>query len=59
MNKSQAAAVAVIRETLLLLPWAERAEVFKAVEFNDVFCVRCGYGEVAQPNPNCQCTNDE
>jgi hypothetical protein len=32
MNKSQAAAVAVIRETLLLLPWAERAEVFKAVE---------------------------
>lgn len=44
---------------MMTLPWQERPKVFHAVEHNKTFCVRCGYGEIGNENPYCQCQNDE
>jgi hypothetical protein len=59
MNRKQGEAIKAITDLILSLPWTERAEVFSAVRYNDVFCVYCGWGERDQPNPRCQCENDE
>lgn len=48
-----------IIELLLPLPPGDRAEVIAAVRYNGIFCPDCGYGDLARPNPHCQCQNDE
>ena len=50
---------AEIMNMLLDLSDDERKDVWHDIAFNPIFCVHCGYGSRADPNPNCQCTNDE
>ena len=59
MNHRQEETVKVILDLLLSLPWSEREEVCSAIRFNRVFCFSCGMGQETNPNPNCQCQNDE
>lgn len=56
MNERQQKAYAEIMVQIARLPWDERAEVFKAVEFNDDICVQCGR---ATEKFGCHCQNDE
>lgn len=58
-TEQQKAAVVSIMDALMALPWQDRAEVWKAVEYNDIFCVHCGYGDTDHPNASCQCQNDD
>lgn len=48
-----------IMDLMLSLPPIRRPDVWAAVTYNNTFCVFCGLGDVKNPNPNCQCTNDE
>jgi len=59
MNDRQKLAERAIFHILLALPADERAAVWLDVSANNVFCVHCGYGDPAFPNPNCHCQNDE
>lgn len=59
MNHRQERSVKTIMDLMLSLPIHERSEVWSAVTYNEIFCVHCGIGQESEPNPNCQCTNDE
>jgi len=48
-----------ILDLFLAHDWTDRAEIFAAIKCNDIFCAECGMGELSDPNPNCQCWNDE
>lgn len=48
-----------ILELLMPLSPEDRAGTLAKIRFNDVFCASCGYGSYENPNPNCQCENDE
>lgn len=48
-----------IVDLLLELPWQEREHVISDVLCNGIFCCHCGLGSRDEPNPDCQCTNDE
>jgi hypothetical protein len=37
----------------------ERKEIFSSIQYNEFFCVYCGFGSKEEPNTYCQCTNDE
>lgn len=58
MDSVEAIAAEIIAKLVGLEP-EDRETVFNRIEFNGIFCVHCGYGSVASPNVNCQCTNDD
>jgi hypothetical protein len=59
MNDRQEKVAKVIFDLMHSLPADERPDVWSSITHNAVFCVHCGYGDLATPNPGCQCTNDE
>jgi len=59
MNSRQRIIVEVTLQKLLELSWTERVEVLHAINNNKIFCPNCGYGSKENPNPDCQCNNDE
>ncbi len=54
MNDLQKAALATIIDTLRMLPWQDRKDVMRAIQYNGEFCWHCGVDD-----PDCQCWNDE
>lgn len=48
-----------IINVFLGLPPAKRESLFSKIRCNGIFCPDCGWGDRSNPNPNCQCENDE
>jgi hypothetical protein len=58
-QRSKEQATDEIVDLFLSVPWQQRETVISYVRNNPYFCFECGYGSKENPNPGCQCWNDE